>query len=347
MSRHDRVERTRVAASVAPISAVSALVFVALLLTLWFPACGAQLPPATITPSALPTAHAGITLTRTDATLSSADTPISSPPFTPTPAPAETPLPTLMSAPTMMVSQSTLRWTDIGQSVEGRDLAVAIVGYEMGSAIAVVGSIQGDQPNTRDLINYLIDDFEHELDRVPPNVAFHFIPTINPDGNAAGVRRNANDVDINRNWPTSDWTSDPQQPGEVVEGAGGPMPLSESETKALHEYLIVLQRQNPNLRVVIWHSSARLSTGGQVYPGYPVNGTDADLRSMARRYAQVTGYALEEEWAYYETSGELITWCVENGIEAVDIVIPHSLLGFDSNLREITIKALLEIAQFP
>jgi hypothetical protein len=335
MSRHDRVEQTRLAASVAPISDISALVVVVLVVVLWLPACNPEYPPS------------GIALTRTPATLSSVDTPISSPPVTPTLPPAETLLPTSTPTPTTVAPQPTLRWTDIGQSVEGRDLAEAIVGYEMGSAIVVVGSIQGDQPNTRDLINYLIDDFEHELDRIPPNVAFHFIPTINPDGNAAGTRRNANNVDVNRNWPTSDWTPNPQQPGGIVEGAGGSRPLSESETKALQKYLFELQGQNPNLRVVIWHSSSRLSTGGQVYPGYSVNGTDADLRSIARRYAQVTGYALEEEWAYYETSGELITWCVENGIEAVDIVIPRSLLGFDSNLREITLEALLEIAQFP
>jgi len=216
---------------------------------------------------------------------------------------------------------------------------VAIVGYETGSAIVVVGSIQGDQPNTRDLINYLIDDFEHELDRIPANVAFHFIPTINPDGNTAGTRRNAHDVDLNRNWDTFDWTADPEQPEGIVRGAGGPHPLSEPETQGLAEYLRQLQRQNPNLRVVVWHSSIRLSTGGHVYPG--------DTLDLARRYADVTGYAVKEEWDPYETTGELISWCVENGIEAIDIVIPKSLSGSDSNLRDLTMKALLEVARFP
>ncbi|MBE9508814.1 MAG: hypothetical protein IMY86_12285 [Chloroflexi bacterium] len=257
------------------------------------------------------------------------------------------PLVTLTPTPSAVAPQPALRWADIGQSVQGRDLSVAIVGYETGPAIVVVGSIQGDQLNTRDLINYLIDDFEHELDRVPADVAFHFIPTINPDGNAAGTRRNARDVDLNRNWDTFDWTGDPEQPEGVVIGAGGAEPFSEPETRGLAEYLRELQSQNPKLRVVVWHSSHRLSTGGQVYMGYTQDAIDQNALNLARRYADVTGYVVKEEWAYYVTTGELVSWCAINEIEAIDVVIPRSLPGSDASLRDLTMQALLEIARFP
>ena len=210
-----------------------------------------------------------------------------------------------------------------------------------------MGSIQGDQPNTRDLISYLIEDFERDRHRIPDGVAFHFIPTINPDGNAAGTRRNAHDVDLNRNWDTFDWTANPEQPGGVVRGAGGSRPHSEPETQNLAAYLLALQRQNPDLRLVLWHSSQRITSSGHVYPGYTSSGLDSDALTLAWRYADETGYAVKEDWAPYETTGELIIWCAEEGIEAIDIVIPASSSGSNSSLRSLTMEALLEIAQFP
>jgi len=273
--------------------------------------------------------------------------PTTPPPTTPVESPSPTPSqppPTL--SPTVEPTVGVL-WSTVGQSVRGRDLEAAIIGDTREAAVVVVGSIQGDQPNTRDLINHLINDFHRDPDRIPANVTFYFIPTINPDGNAAGTRRNANNVDLNRNWDTFDWTANPAQPGGVVRGSGGSRPHSEPETQSLADYLLSLKRRNPDLRVVIWHSSQTISSSGHVYPGYTSSGLDRDALSLARRYADMTGYAVKEDWAPYETTGELITWCAEEGIEAIDIVISRSLSGSDRNLRNTTMEALLEIAWFP
>lgn len=273
--------------------------------------------------------------------------PTSPPPTTPVESPSPTPSQPPPTLPPTVEPTVGVLWSTVGQSVRGRDLEVAIIGDTRGAAVVVVGSIQGDQPNTRDLINHLINDFDRDPDRIPANVTFYFIPTINPDGNAAGTRRNANNVDLNRNWDTFDWTANPAQPGGVVRGAGGSRPHSESETQSLADYLLSLKRQNSDLRVVVWHSSQTLSSSGHVYPGYTSSGLDRDALSLARRYADITGYAVKEDWAPYETTGELITWCAEEGIEAIDIVIPRSLSGSDRNLRNTTMEALLEIAWFP
>lgn len=269
----------------------------------------------------------------------------SSPTLTPssTPSPTSTPTPT----PSPVVVEPSSRWTDIGQSVQGRRLSVAIVGYETESAVVVVGSIQGDQPNTRELINFLVSDFEDDIERIPTDVAFHFIPTINPDGNASDERRNARNVDLNRNWDTFDWTTNPELPEGVVRGAGGSRPHSEPETQNLADYLLSLQRQDPNLRVVVWHASRRLSSGGHVYPGYTSKGLDREALALAWRYADVTSYAVKEDWEPYETTGELITWCAEEGIPAIDVVIPRSISGSSRGLRGSTANALMEIARFP
>jgi len=299
---------------------------------------------ATVQPTSPPPPTVGPTVSPLKTT-----EPTSPPPTEPVEPPSPTPpQPSPTLPPTVEPTVDTsLRWSTIGQSVRGRDLEVAIMGDTSGVAVVVVGSIQGDQPNTRDLINYLIDDFNHDRGRIPASVAFHFIPTINPDGNAAGTRRNAHDVDLNRNWDTFDWTANPEQPGGTVRGAGGSRPLSEPETQSLADYLLSLQRQNPDLRLVLYHSSQRISSGGHVYPGYTSSGLDRDALSLAWRYADVIGYAVKEDWAPYETEGELITWCAEEGIEAIDIVIPGSLSGSNSSLRNTTMEALLEIARFP
>ncbi len=292
-----------------------------------------------------PTIERVTVLPPTTAPAGPTSTPPPESPESPVPPPSEPP----STAPptTAPTADTSLSWSSIGQSVRGRDLEIATIGARNGAAVVVVGSIQGDQSNTRDLISYLIDDFDHDRRLIPSNVAFHFIPTINPDGNATGTRRNAHDVDLNRNWDTFDWTTNPEQPGGVVRGAGGSRPHSEPETRNLADYLRALQRQNPNLRLVLWHSSQRLNSSGHVYPGYTSSGIDSVARDLALRYADVTGYAVKDDWAPYETTGELIIWCAEEGIEAIDIVIPASGSGSNSSLRRLTMEALLEIARFP
>jgi serine/threonine protein kinase len=242
----------------------------------------------------------------------------------------------------------TLQWSSIGESVQGRDIKVGIIGAPKGTAIVVIGNIQGNQVNTLDLVNSLADDFDEDPDSIPSNVTFHFIPTINPDGAEYKTRRNANDVDLNRNWDTFDWTADPEQPEGTVRSAGGSHPHSEPETQALADYLRKQLQQNSDTRVVLWHASQRLGRNeGHVYPGYTADGLDEESHNLAQRYKDVTGYTVKGDWEAYDTTGELIAWCAEEDIAAIDIVISRSLPGDNRTLRERTKKALLEIAQLP
>jgi hypothetical protein len=115
----------------------------------------------------------------------------------------------------------------------------------------------------------------------------------------------------------------------------------------LANYLLALRLQNPNLRLVLWHSSRQLNSGGYVYPSCTSRGLDQSALSLAQRYADVTGYTIMDDWSPYKPTGELINWCAEESITAIDVVIPRSLSGFDRNLRNTTMGALLEIARFP
>ena len=71
---------------------------------------------------------------------------------------------------------------------------------------------------------------------IAPDVEVWLVPVANPDGSAAGMRCNANGVDLNRNFPWEWRLSD-----------GGPAPLSEPETQAL---VALVEQLQPD--IVIW-----------------------------------------------------------------------------------------------
>jgi hypothetical protein len=79
-------------------------------------------------------------------------------------------------------------------------------------------------------------------------------------------------------------------------------------------------------------------------------GGDSAL-GIAKAYVRSTGYDIKTAWADYTTSGELVTWCEEEGIASIDIVIPasqqpSSTVSEDGTLLDITIQALLNVANY-
>ena len=264
----------------------------------------------------------------------------SAPEITPSFTPEEAgPSPTPIITPRRDFS---LRWDTIGWTVEGRELSVAAIGEPADRAVVVVGSIQGDQAGTRQLVLSLANYFEGNPARIPGDVAFYLLPSLNPDGNAAESRFNANGVDLNRNWDTTDWRAKAAVPGYEAgkPGAGGPTPLSEPETSAAADYVYALSTRVDEVFVVVVHSSVRRATG-EVYPG------GQNSVALADGYASAAGYDVEGSWAEYTTSGEMVTWCAEQGFGAIDVVIPASqrpssqVPGMDKTLQALTAEALL------
>jgi protein MpaA len=98
----------------------------------------------------------------------------------------------------------------------------------------VVGDIHGNEAAGMRIARRLIEA------EAPEHVALTVVPTINPDGVAAGIRGNAHGVDLNRNFPYR-W--------RVLSGGeySGPRPLSEPESRAAHRLIL---RTRPD--VTIW-----------------------------------------------------------------------------------------------
>lgn len=70
-----------------------------------------------------------------------------------------------------------------------------------GKRILVFGLIHGDEIPSEELATRWIK----RLEGLEPSNHWRIIPSLNPDGKELKTRGNANNVDINRNFPTKDW----------------------------------------------------------------------------------------------------------------------------------------------
>jgi len=94
----------------------------------------------------------------------------------------------------------------------------------------VVAGIHGEEPETTFLLSRVLRAFDSPL----PHTAF--VLCANPDGMTLGTRGNAGGVDLNRNFPTTNWNSSPVLSRSVLEAerdtelSAGSYGGSESET---------------------------------------------------------------------------------------------------------------------
>ena len=164
----------------------------------------------------------------------------------------------------------------IGYSLGGR----AIQAYTFGGGIKTIlftGAIHGNELSSRALMLAWINELELNVRSIPAGTKIVVIPAVNPDGVAANVRNNAANVDLNRNFPTSDWQTDIVSPtNQPIPGGGGATALSEPESQALAAFTIALQ---PRL-VMSFHSQA----------GYAMGNQAGDSAALAATYAKLSGY---------------------------------------------------------
>lgn len=188
---------------------------------------------------------------------------------------------------------------NIGSSVNGR----GIVAYKFGSGantVVFVGGMHGDERSSVRTLDAWVDELEANFGRIPADKTIVVIPKSNPDGYASSSRRNAHNVDLNRNFPANDWTANVYQPGNVlIEGGGGSTPLSEPESSALASYV---QASDPSL-VLTYHAVARTV----IYNG---SGSSA---SLASTYGSLSGFSVSSSEAEdgifsYPTTGEFENW---------------------------------------
>jgi protein MpaA len=187
----------------------------------------------------------------------------------------------------------------IGTSVQGR----SITGYRFGdgpSKIIFVGGTHGDERSSVQILQRWIDTLEMNPARIPAHQTIIIIPIVNPDGYAANSRTNANNVDLNRNFPSNNWKSGVTMPNKTyLENGGGTAPLSEPESRALANYTL---SQSPRL-VLTYHAA-----GDVVVPN-----DSGDSNTIAVEYGKksTVGYMSSNNtgtFFEYDTTGAYEDW---------------------------------------
>ncbi|MBN2560710.1 MAG: DUF2817 domain-containing protein [Phycisphaerae bacterium] len=126
----------------------------------------------------------------------------------------------------------------LGSSVEGRPIECLVFGQGE-DVVLIMATIHGSEPAGTPLVRRLAGYLPNRPDLLEDRQIL-LIPVANPDGMARGTRFNARNVDLNRNFPASNYRAD---------GNGGSTPLSEPESLAIHD---VLETYHPD-RIVSIH----------------------------------------------------------------------------------------------
>jgi protein MpaA len=153
----------------------------------------------------------------------------------------------------------------LGRSAEGRPIRVVRIGGRRAPRkVLVVGAIHGNETAGIPVLRAL------RRRAAPRGVELWLIPSLNPDGVAAGTRQNARGVDLNRNFPNA-WR--PQgRPFDTY--YAGPRPLSEPESRLAAR---LIARLRPSVTVWFHQALALVDLG------------TAGDQGLVRRYARLSG----------------------------------------------------------
>ena len=226
------------------------------------------------------------------------------------------------------------RPTIIGFSLAARPIEVYTFGAGEKEYLIVAGIHGGYEWNTIALANELITHINENPGAIPTDVTLYIIRNMNPDGEtrAHGVdgRVNNNGVDLNRNFPSENWTEEWDRDGCWIyrPTTGGRYGGSEPETRSVMGFI-----KNHRIEALISYHSAALG----VFPGGVP--WEEPSKQLAKALSKVTGYPyppIDTGCAY---TGTLADWAVENGVgAAVDMELrDHQDTDFEENLKALKV----------
>ena len=192
----------------------------------------------------------------------------------------------------------------IGHSVLGAPLEVIECTSTSPQALIFAG-IHGDEAETTLLLSRALRLLS------PDQLASDVVLAVNPDGLARGTRGNANGVDLNRNFATTSWSSDPtcfkwdREGNRDVVLSPGVSPASEPETTALVK---LVADRSPSI-VVALHS--------------PLECIEEPARSNVGAWLSLQTGMPHVEDIGYPTPGAFGAWALEQGHSAITYEMPN------------------------
>jgi protein MpaA len=194
-----------------------------------------------------------------------------------------------------------------GTSVEGTPLSVYLPASES-AEIVILAAIHGDESETTVVVSEALRTLPNE------DLQAAVILCGNPDGMLRGTRGNARGVDLNRNFPTSNWAPDAvhyksrANDARDIALSPGAHPASEPETRAL---LSLLERLQPRA-VVSLHSALACVD-------------DSGASPLGRQLADRCALPFLTEIGY-PTPGSMGTWAGEQGLNLVTLELEDASL---------------------
>jgi protein MpaA len=214
-----------------------------------------------------------------------------------------------------------------GSSVEGVPLTVYMP--ESGAArMLILAAIHGDEDETTVVVS-------EALRCIPRgDLQAAVILCGNPDGLLRGTRGNARGVDLNRNFPTSNWDAAPvcyksrENDARDIALSPGPSAASEPETVAL---IALIDRLAPKAVISLHSALACVDDAGASPLG----------RQLAERYALpfLTDIG-------YPTPGSMGTWASERKLNLVTLELENESL-YTLKDRHVPIMIELMTGRFP
>ena len=194
-----------------------------------------------------------------------------------------------------------------GSSVDGIPLTVYLPDSDR-AELLILAAIHGDETETTVVVS--------EAMRCLPIGELQAAVMLcgNPDGMLRGTRGNARGVDLNRNFPTSNWSADPvfykSRANDARDQAlsTGAQPASEPETSAL---IALIDRLQPRA-VVSLHSALACVD-------------DSGASPLGRQLADRCTLPFLTEIGY-PTPGSMGTWAGERGLNLVTLELEDASL---------------------
>lgn len=199
----------------------------------------------------------------------------------------------------------------LGTSVQGRAIEAVRFGPPQGPPVRLIlGGFHGDEPKSVDLARRLCAYLRAQGGSCPGRTVI-LVPVVNPDGYARRKRRNAHGVDLNRNFPTADWTAGSARSRFY----GGKAPAEEPETQAV---IRLIETVGPSEIISLHSISRRRHCNNYDRPA----GRGRSAGALARAMAECNGYPVTSSIGY-STPGSLGTWAGrELGMAVVTLELP-------------------------
>jgi serine/threonine protein kinase len=188
----------------------------------------------------------------------------------------------------------------IGQSLRNRTIELISTGQGT-PRVLIVGGLSGELAAgpgvARDIVSMVA------ASDLAQQVTVAVIPDPNPDGRASNLRTNSRGVDLNRNFPASDFEPSAEH------GSG---PLSEPESKAVAD---AIQLFRPTLVISLIGTKQE-----------PFTNFDGSGRNAATTFSRASGYPLTSSGSIAPTPGSLGGWVgVDNNVPVVVVAYEKSV----------------------